>query len=134
MHIFLVSFSTGAATRFAAKMKNFPFNPFFSPEASQFEEDISPESFAEFLTDMLRRQRDPSNAGLDHESFLDPPRWEAPLKEPECAYCRSKTENLKRCSGCKRVFYCSKTLALFLESKLFSEFLKIFSSVEVYTC
>ena len=90
-------------------MKNFPFNPFFSPESSQFEEDISPESFVEFLTDLLRHQRNPSDAGPDHESFLDPPRWAAPLREPECAFCHSKMDNLKRCSSCRRVFYCSKT-------------------------
>ena len=109
MHNFLLSFITEAATRFATKMKNFPFSPFFSPETSQFEEDTSPERFVEFLTDLLRHQRDPSDAGLDHESFFEPPRWAAPLREPECAFCHSKTDNLKRCTGCKRVFYCSKT-------------------------
>ena len=102
-------FVTGAAGRFATKMKNFPFNPFFSPETSQSEEDISPESFVEFLTEFFQHQRDRSDAGLDQGSFFDPPRWAAPLREPECASCHSKTENLKRCSGCKRVFYCSKT-------------------------
>jgi len=99
----------GAAGRFATKMKNFPFNPFFSPETSQSKESVSPESFVEFLTEFFQHQRDRSDAGPDQGSFFDPPRWAAPLREPECASCHSKTENLKRCSGCKTVFYCSKT-------------------------
>ena len=107
--IFLISFVTGAAGKFAKNMKDFPFNPFSSPESSQSEEDFSPGSFVEFLTDLLKHHGDPSDTGLDHESFFDPRRWEPPLREPECAFCHSKTENLKRCSGCKRVFYCSKT-------------------------
>lgn len=90
-------------------MKDFPFNRFFSPESSQSEEDFSSGSFVEFLRDFLQHQMGPSDTGLDHESFFDPPRWAAPLREPECAFCHSNTESLKRCSGCKRAFYCSKT-------------------------
>lgn len=82
---------------------------FFSPESSQSEEDFSSGSFVEFLRDLLQHQMGPSDTGLDHESFFDPPRWAAPLREPECAFCHSNTESLKRCSGCKRVFYCSTT-------------------------
>ena len=85
------------------------FIPSVSPETSQSEEDISLGSFAEFLTDLLQHRRDPPDTGLDHESFFGPPRWAAPLREPECAFCHSrKTVALQRCSGCKRVFYCNK--------------------------
>jgi len=99
----------GAAGKFTANMKDFPFNRFFSPESSQSEEDFSSGSFVELLKDLLQHQMGPSDTGLHHESFFDPPRWAAPLREPECAFCRSNTERLKRCSGCKRVFYCSRT-------------------------
>ena len=108
VQIFRISFVTGAAGRFVRKMKGFPFNPFFSPETSQPEEDFSPGSFFEFMADLLQHQRDPSDTELDYETRFDPPRWAAPLREPECAFCHSKTGTLKRCSGCKRVFYCSK--------------------------
>ena len=27
--------------------------------------------------------------------------------ETECSFCQKKSENLKRCMGCKNVFYCS---------------------------
>ena len=96
-YIFLVGFVTGA------------FIQSVSPGTSQSEEDISPGSGPEFLADLLQHRRGPFDTGLDHESFFDPPRWAAPLREPECVLCHSKTAPLQRCSGCKRVFYCSKT-------------------------
>ena len=109
IQVFLVSFVTGAAMRFAKNMKGFPFIPSDSSETSQSEEDISPGSGPEFLADLLQHRRDPTDTGLNYESGFDPPRWAAPQREPQCASCHSKTVALHRCSGCKRVFYCSKT-------------------------
>ena len=109
IQVFLVSFVTGAAMKFAKNMKGSPFTPSDSPETSQSEEDISPASGPEFLADLLQHQRSPTDMGLNYESGFDTPRRAAPQREPQCASCHSKTATLQRCSGCKRVFYCSTT-------------------------
>lgn len=95
--VFLVFFVTEA------------FTPSVLPETSQSEEDIPLGSDPEFLAGLLQHRTDPSDTRLEPESFFDPSRLAAPLREPECALCHSKTAALQRCSACKRVSYCSKT-------------------------
>ena len=40
--------------------------------------------------------------------FLDPFHGLASHMNQECAFCHSKSGTLKRCLGCKKVFYCGK--------------------------
>ncbi|PFX17640.1 N-lysine methyltransferase SMYD2-B [Stylophora pistillata] len=40
--------------------------------------------------------------------FSDPFQGSASHRDQECAFCHSKTGTLKRCLGCKKVFYCGK--------------------------
>ncbi|XP_068748435.1 uncharacterized protein [Montipora capricornis] len=52
----------------------------------------------------LFSQVDPSSAMFGQH------KWCSPLEEAECAFCHSKPaeKELKKCMGCKKVFYCGK--------------------------
>jgi len=73
------------------KTKGFPRNPLASSETSCYSDEALPEdSFSECSADVI-----------------DPPQYAPPLRDPECAFCHSKTGTLKRCLGCKEVSYCN---------------------------
>ena len=49
------------------------------------------------------------SAPSEHSAgFSDPFQGSASHRDQECAFCHSKRETLKRCLGCKKVFYCGK--------------------------
>ena len=83
--------------------KDFPFN-----QNRPTEPDNSPDDLSEFLSGLLESEMGSFFTGLDRTSTFGPPQWAPPLREPECAFCHSKTSDLKRCLGCKKVFYCDK--------------------------
>ena len=94
---------TEAMKRF---MKDFPSNPFCPPKTT--EQEFSPDSFSEIFEDLLQQGMASFFTGQDPTSAFGPPKWAPPLREPECAFCHSKAGTLKRCMGCKKVFYCGK--------------------------
>ena len=70
-------------------------------------QEFSIDSVAEFVGNLLRQEMAPFS-GLDRTTPFCPRQWDPSLKEPECAFCHSKAKDLKRCFGCKKVFYCGK--------------------------
>jgi len=89
---------------------DFPSNQYFSPEARPTEQDFPSDGFSDhdFFADLLQQRMASVFTELNRTSASGPPQWAPPLKEPECAFCHSKTSDLKRCLGCKKVFYCGK--------------------------
>ncbi|PFX17637.1 hypothetical protein AWC38_SpisGene18024 [Stylophora pistillata] len=93
---------------FKGKLKDFPFHPCSFPhQARQPGEHSTQDSFSAFLADFARQMVN-FNKGPRDTSDCNLSEWGSPLKEPECAFCHSKEGTLKRCLGCKRVFYCSR--------------------------
>lgn len=90
-------------------LKDLPSSPFFSPNTNPTEQEFSPNSFFDFFGDLFQQELMASFfSGLNRTTPFGPRQWAPPLREPECAFCHSKTEDLKRCFGCKKVFYCGK--------------------------
>ena len=89
---------------------DFPSNQYFSPEARPTEQEFRSDGFSdyEFLAGLLRQQMASFFTEQNRTSASGPPQWAPPLEEPECTFCHSKTADLKRCLGCKKVFYCGK--------------------------
>ena len=91
-------------------MKDLLFNLCSFPnQARQPEEHPTRDSFPAFLADFARQMAHFNTGPRDHTSGSDLSERGPPLKEAECAYCHSKEGTLKRCLGCKRIVYCSKT-------------------------
>ena len=70
-------------------------------------QEFSLDTLLEFAVGNLLQEMAPFS-GLDRTIPFFPRQLVPPLKEPQCAFCHSKTEDLKRCFGCKKVFYCGK--------------------------
>lgn len=87
---------------------NFPPVICIITAARPAEHEVSPDDPFEFRTGLLQGGMDPFFTEPDQGSNFGFPRWAPPLEEPECAFCHSNTGDLKRCLGCKKVFYCGK--------------------------
>ena len=76
---------------------------FLSPESTQTPHQFQPERISNFPEHLLQQVMNPLARLGNHQS--EP----SSLTEPECAFCHSKpVEPLKKCLGCKKVFYCRK--------------------------
>jgi len=80
----------------------------YNTAARPAENEVCPDDPFEFGTGLLQGGMDPFFTEPDRGSNFGFPRWAPPLEEPECAFCHSNTGDLKRCLGCKKVFYCGK--------------------------
>ena len=89
-------------------MRKLSSSHLYNTAARPAEHEVSPDDPFEFRTGLLQGGMDPFFTKPDRGSNFGFPRWAPPLEEPECAFCHSNTGDLKRCLGCKKVFYCGK--------------------------
>ena len=74
-----------------------------SPESTQTAHQYRPREISNFPEHLLQQDMNPFALLGNHQSES------SSLAEPECAFCHSKpVEPLKKCLGCKKVFYCRK--------------------------
>ena len=74
-----------------------------SPEITQTAQQFQPEGISNFAEQLLQQDMNPFTLLGNHQSES------SSLAEPKCAFCHSKpVEPLKKCLGCKKVFYCRK--------------------------
>lgn len=99
---------TETSMKLEGSMKDIPSSQFFSLNTNPTEQEFSPGSFFDFFGELFQQEMAPFFSGLNRTTPFRPSQWAPPLREPECAFCHSKTEDLKRCFGCRKVFYCGK--------------------------